>query len=626
MLSFGEIRRRKMFQVIAVYAVVAWLIVEIITTIKEPLGLPQWSDTLVIVLLALGFPIMLMVSWLFNVTADGLVRDAGTAKRMPRAGPRMEWILLGIIAIAVAWLFYRTEFDPSTSPDDSSDAVAAAESLAHSVAVLPFENLSPNLDDAYFATGLHEEILNRLAKLRNIRVISRTSVQQYSGTKLTIPEIAEELNVGAIMEGSVQYADGRVRIHAQLIDAATDEHIWTETYEEAFESIFAIQSNIASNIANALQAEFSLAEQESLTLSPTTSVDAYRAYLGVPPPAGQPGQLGEPPPPGQPDEFGRPPHSGGPPQPGGPGETARLDNLRRAIDADPEFAAAYIERAGIYIQALRTPGAAASLLDAETDLERLALDDIEKALEIDPKLGRAYAWLGMIHRYNWRGAASRDAFETALELSPNDPNVLTNYGYFLSNIGSYDEAIEIAQRAAQFDPRNPETRAALAQFYAAAGRYNEAAMALHDVGPGQAPWVLPLAANYEIILGNQSNAETLLRHSERFAMTTESPQWPALVAYNYARLDLADDAARLLARYAVLADQQRVPAAAEILVHLARGDETNALRRLHEAAEEKTPYEAFNLLMGIVTNVYRDPILDKPEFATARRKLRFPDL
>ena len=626
MLSLGEIKRRKMFQVTAVYAVTAWLIVEVITSIKDPLNLPDWSDALVIVLLALGLPIMLLVSWLFNVTEEGLVRDKGPSKDKEQSGITIELVLLGIVGIAVAWLLYRTEFDHRVPPVRNSPAVAAADMLAHSVAVLPFENLSPNSDDAYFAAGLHEEILNRLAKLRNIRVISRTSVQQYSGTVLTIPEIGAELNVGAVMEGSVKYADGRVRIHAQLIDAETDVHIWSETYEEEFENIFEIESNIASNIVNALQAEFSVIEQQTLNSDPTTSIDAYRAYLGAPPRSGQPGSI-DAPPQGQPAPFGRPnPPAGAPPQPRESGDRARLDNLRRAIDADPEFAIAYVERAGIYIQALRTPGATEGLLGAEANLEELALDDLEKALEIEPGLGRAYAWLGMIHRYNWRGAEASDAFETALAVSPNDPFVLTSYGYLLHDTGSHDEAIELARRAVQYDPRNPETQAALGQFYAAAGRFEEASAAFRATPPGHTPWVLPLAANSEIVLGNRSEAAALLRHAEPFAMTTESPQWPALVAYHYARLGLADDAARLLARYDDLANLQPIPAAASIMAQLARGNRQEALRQLVEAAEARTPYEAFNLLMGIASNVFGDPILEEPEFAAARRQLRAVNL
>lgn len=622
MLSFGEIKRRKMFQVTAVYAVVAWLIVEVITSIEEPLRLPDWSDTLVIVLLGLGFPVMLIVSWMFNVTPDGLVRDTEGASREKRSGPTMELVLLGIVVVAVGWLFYRTEFSNQISTEVPSTIVApiAATPSArpNSVAVLPFDNLSAESDNAYFSAGLHEEVLNQLAKLRKLRVISRTSAMHYADSDLTIPEIAKELNVAAVMEGSVQYADGRVRVHAQLIDATTDEHIWSETYDRDFADIFAIESDIAASIANALSIELSIAEQESLERRPEASVDAHLLYLGAIPQFGTPTQGGGPP------QFGRPPQGGPPPQ-GQQANEERLDRLDRTIQAAPNFAPPYVERAGIYIQSLRTPGSLTRLLDQREGIEALAVADLEKSLDIDPTLGRAYSWLGMIHRYNWRGTSAKTAFEKALDLSPNDPDVLTQYGYFLSNIGQYEQAIAMAKGALEFDPYNPEPHAALGQFKAAAGQYEAAIGSFETAIERGAAWVLPLAANVEILRGNESQAARHLRASEPMTMTIESPQWPALTAYMYARLNLDKDAERVLARFDQLKADQHVPAAAAIMAHLARGEKPEALNRLIEAVREKAPYEAFNLLMGIAVNVYRDPILDEPEFAAARQKLAFKD-
>ena len=153
------------------------------------------------------------------------------------------------------------------------------EVLPGSVAVLPFENLSPEADDAYFAAGIHEEVLSQLAKLDNVNVISRTSVARYASTDLSIPQIAAELRVGAVMEGSVRYANDRVRIAAQLVDAASDQALWSDVYERDFADVFAIQADIAMNIANALQAEFSVAEQQSLERKPTSSPAAYALFL-----------------------------------------------------------------------------------------------------------------------------------------------------------------------------------------------------------------------------------------------------------------------------------------------------------------------------------------------------------
>lgn len=402
------------------------------------------------------------------------------------------------------------------------------------------------------------------------------------------------------MEGSVQYADDRVRINLKLIDATTDEHLWSETYDREFSDIFAIESDIAANIVRVLQAEFPLAEQEGVKQAPTPSTEAYRLYLSAS-------------------------------QQGRQNEALTLELLDRAIEADPGFALPYVERASIRIQQQRTPGTTASLQDRRAEPEDLALRDLGKALVIDPTLGRAYAWLGMIHRYNWRGADARDAFATALEYSPSDSDVLVVYSYFLSDIGQHEEAIMLAERAVELDPNNAETHAVLGQVNAAAGRDDPgrddlAAHAFRIAADHGAIWVHALAALVEIYRGDQTEAARQLLLSEPMTMTTDSPQWPALTAYAYARLNLDEDAARLLARFEELAAEQRVPGAAEVMAHLARGEEEAALARLNEAAEERAPYEAFNLMMSIAANRFRDPVFDKPAFADARREIGYTDL
>lgn len=185
MASFlGEIKRRKVFQVAAVYLVVAWLIVQIVATVEAPLRLPEWADTLVIVLLAVGFPVALILSWAFDITPDGVVRDAGGSGN--GSGRRIEYVLIALLVVAVGWVIYRVEFEPVATV-----ATVRADVLPNSVAVLPFENLSPNPDNDFFAAGIHEEILGQLAKIRDLSVISRTSVLPYAETELSVPELVE---------------------------------------------------------------------------------------------------------------------------------------------------------------------------------------------------------------------------------------------------------------------------------------------------------------------------------------------------------------------------------------------------------------------------------------------------
>ncbi len=257
-MSFlGEIKRRKVFQVGAVYAVVAWLAIQVITAIETPLGLPDWVDTLVIVLLAIGFPLTLVISWAFDVTPEGIVRDAGGDAPVKSGGRKIEYVLIGLLVITVSWIAY-SELGPSGRP--------ALRVLPNSIAVLPFENLSPDPDNAYFAGGIHEEILNQLAKIRDLNVIARTSVlnPDFTDGSMSIPAIALELNVETIMEGSVRYSGNldTVRVTAQLIDGETNTHIWTDTFDGDLTDFFGFQTVIAVQIASATQAEFSADERE----------------------------------------------------------------------------------------------------------------------------------------------------------------------------------------------------------------------------------------------------------------------------------------------------------------------------------------------------------------------------
>jgi TolB-like protein len=268
-MSFvSTLKRRKIFQVAAVYLVVAWAIMSVVDMVNEPLRLPEWFDTVVILFLAIGFPVavVLILGWAFDLTPALAVRDRGTtvlasSSRQRRSG----YVLIGLLVLAVGRVTYRVEINPSEQAVGTIAGESQRELLPNSVAVLPFKNLSPSAEDAYFAAGMHDEILKQLAKLLNLNVISRTSAVRYVDSDLSIPEIADELEVEAIMEGTVRYAEGRVRITIQLIDGETNAHLWSGTYENEFEveNIFAIELDIAARIAKALEGQYLPSERAS---------------------------------------------------------------------------------------------------------------------------------------------------------------------------------------------------------------------------------------------------------------------------------------------------------------------------------------------------------------------------
>ncbi len=264
---FQEVRRRKVYRVAAAYVVAAGFLIQIASAAFPAWELPTWSLRLVITLLLIGFPIALILAWAYDVTPQGV--RATPAAATPGAHRRRNLFMLiatGVIVSAVAGFFLLPH--------------ASARKIDKSIAVLPFQNLSADPENAFFTDGVQDEILNDLAKIADLKVISRTSVTQYkAGAKRSLREIAKELGVAHVVEGSVQRAANRIRVSAQLIDAKTDTHLWAESYDRPLNDVFAIQTDIAKAIAVQLHAKLSPAEKVAIEQPPTTNLIAYDRYL-----------------------------------------------------------------------------------------------------------------------------------------------------------------------------------------------------------------------------------------------------------------------------------------------------------------------------------------------------------
>jgi TolB-like protein/Flp pilus assembly protein TadD len=610
-----EIKRRKIFQIAAVYAIVSWLLVQIVATVEEPLSLPAWFDTGVIVLLAIGFPITLIISWAFNLTPEGLVRDLGGTSRL-QSSPKIEYALIGLLVLAVAFLFvdnYLLDDDPagssprvSSTPDrddaesaeptpsagqDSSSALAtslpARRVLENSVAVLPFENLSPDPDNAFFAAGIHEEVLNQLARLGNLSVISRTSMMRYADSELSVPEIARELNVETVMEGSVRYAGNRVRIAAQLIDAATDQHLWSEAYERDLADIFAIQADIAMNIANALEAEFSEAEQEAIEQEPTTSPAAYALYLQSRNLYGTPGSV-----------------------------AAAHALLDRAIAIDPEFASAFGRKAFLasasFVNSVQGAGVAP---EGRNALEREVRDLAARALALDPDNADARQALRQLNVPTWRWSA----FERALALGDEiglSPAELWVHSW----MGKHEEAIRLAERIVELDPNSGGPYVMLSVVLAYAGNRAASTRNLRQsigLAPASTLARAWLAYN-EIAVGNAENALAELRLLEQLLGDTRPIVFLPELAYSYSRIGRPDDARRLFDEIRSLGDESDFGAGTWAVAYLAIDDEDRALEQLEliaQKARNHEPDQGYLNVMNLKMNYLADPRVEQPAFA-----------
>jgi len=411
------------------------LLLQVAATVAPILELPTWFEKTVLLLLAVGFPVAVIFAWAFQLTPAGVQRDTGS-KSPPndgrRAADRIVVLVLGLaLAYFVADKFLFTELDPRGS-------------LEASVAVLPFTNMTQDESNDPFAAGIHDDLLTHLSRIASLKTTSRTSVLQYRGTTKTIPEIGAELGVATIVEAGVQRSGNRVRINVQLIDAAADEHLWAETYDRELTAanVFEIQSEIARAIARQLQAALTSDDLLRLEVIPTDSIDALQSYF-----IGK--KMLE-------DRTV-------------PSLTAAVEYFEKVVELDPNFALGW---SGLADANMLLPEYSASV-DRGAVRERSDFA-VARALELQPDLpyvSSSAAWAKLIHDYDWEGA--ENTFRRALEIEPDNTNVLHWLSHTLSWQGRHDEAVAVARRAHVIDPDSNLMTSNLAYILVDAREFDE---------------------------------------------------------------------------------------------------------------------------------------------------------
>src|SRR5436305_7356795 len=278
---FAELRRRNVYKVAVAYAVVAWLLIQAASILFPTFEAPAWVKKIIVTIIILGFPVALIYSWAFEITPEGIKRESEVAPDQsitPHTGRKIIGITV-VVAVIAAGLMIFQFFRPTSTTKSTNEPSASGPISEKSIAVLPFDNLSDEKSNAYFAEGIQDEILTRLSKIAALKVISRTSTQKYKSAPDNLREVGQQLGVANLLEGSVQKAGNAVHINVQLIKAATDEHLWAESYDRELQNIFGVEGEVAGAIAEQLNARLTGSEKDSLTAKLTSNPQAYDAYL-----------------------------------------------------------------------------------------------------------------------------------------------------------------------------------------------------------------------------------------------------------------------------------------------------------------------------------------------------------
>ena len=583
---FAELKRRNVYKVAIAYGVVAWLLMQIASQIFPFFEIPNWAVRLVVLLLIIGFPVALILAWAFELTPEGLKRTE-FADELPKKSARSRaWFYVVVIAGAISvGLFFVGRYTAQNKQG------GPAEVVTKSIAVLPFENLSHDPDNAFFADGIQEEILTRLSKIADLKVISRTSTQRFKSTPDNLLEIARQLGVANILEGSVQRSADQVRVNVQLIKAATDAHLWADTFDRKLTDVFAVESEIARAVADTLQAKLSGAEQSAIAARPTENSEAHELYLR--------GRY----------FFGK----------------RGADNLKRAIDyfnqaiaKDPNYAPAYAGIADSYAILSESPH------ESRADALNKARVAAEKALALDNKLAEAHVSRGLLFVEDLNLKAAEQEYQRAIELNPNYAFAHYLFGFdVLTPLGDFDHAISEMNRAVELDPFSGIINANLGWCYLCARRYPEAVAQFRKAAELDPNSSMPALGLAHELSGQREQAITAYQRAYDLDHDLEKhsghPADPMLLASVYALKGERAKELQQLEEGKAVAQRGELPAFFVAVAYARLGDKNEAIEWLQRSYQNKE-------IMIADINVFPpfDPLRSDPRFEALVQKVFAP--
>jgi len=598
----SELKRRNVLRVGAAYIVAAWLVIQVAETIFPLFGYGDTPTRLVVIVLSIGFIPSLVFSWVFEITPEGLRRDADVDRDhsiTQVTGKKLDRIILLVLALALAYFaFDKFVLEPTRVAEIVAETAQQARSDAlvesygeKSIAVLPFVNMSADPEQEYFSDGISEELLNLLAQIPELRVISRSSAFSFKNKDIAIPEVAKQLNVAHVLEGSVRKAGNRIRITAQLIEARSDTHLWSQVYDRELDDIFAIQDEVATAISQALKLELAFVEKRAVRSS-VIETAAYDAYL-------QGRFLAQ-------------------------GSTADeidvgLTHLREATRLAPSFALAYAGIAdAMIVKAFFSTSPSAEIVGE-------ARTAAQSAIALNPNLAEAYAALASIRMFfdfDWSG--SEDAFIKATSLGPTSSTAYYRYANLLTGLARFDEAVRMAERAVEIDPIGIGALHALGLAKLFGGDFEGAVAAFGNAIEVRPDWTWGYVKKSlaHALIGQDTEALAFAEETEKLTGGWGSAFLQGWLAWVYSVTDQDELLQRVAERINRGIEENRIEDPFGVaLTYLAIGDLSMALDWMERTVNERSPNAVF---WGVGTADHLK-LAEDPRFVELLRRMDLPE-
>jgi TolB-like protein/Tfp pilus assembly protein PilF len=578
---FAELKRRNVYKVAVAYVVVGWLLIQAASIFFPAFDAPPWVMRVFIIVIIFGFPVALIFSWAFEITPEGIKLESeidSNKSVTQHTGRKIVAVTIALAIVAAGLFVYQLVRSKSSTQDLTPSTTITNKSIA----VLPFDNLSDDKSNAYFTEGVQDEILTRLAKVSDLKVIARTSTQRFKSAPENLPDIARQLGVANLLEGSVQKVGDQVRVNVQLINAMTNAHLWADIYDRKLTDIFAVESDIAKSITDTLRAKLSSSAEHVLASRPTENPEAHELYLK--------GRY-----------FWN--------RRTGANLQKAADYFQQAIEKDPRYALAFSGLADCHV-----------LLPAYADLGSNPRDELPKALEAARKAVELDDTLCEAHTSRARALASdlqlpaaMSEFKRAIELNPNYATAHQWFGECLQSQGHLEEALAEVKRAQELDPLSLIINTVLGFAFDTVGKSDEAIAQLHKT--------IEIDPNFVNALGQLGNVlehrgrlkEAIVEYEKCFNSGSSDPIDLADLAAAYFLAGRTAEAQQLWDKLKSLSERQYVPAYSMAVVQLAFGDKDEAIRLLEKSYEDRAPFDSADL-GWILVDHRLDPLRSDPRF------------